>query len=174
MSRISKDLASTISKKLTIKLFKKIEETKNELIEYTTKITVKRVNKDVLEFYSKYPKNCYTTTTIHVYGNGFNGELYDIKCTPTDIEGIHYRGKCIQDLNKEESEKLLKLTKSYKKLIDDHKKLKESIYNALLQLMTYKRIIEQFPEAAPYLERKDAYAIAIPVEDIRKQLNELK
>lgn len=175
MSRISKDLASTISEKLTIKLSKKIDAAKQSIDDYTTIIYEKRIPLEVTEFNKKFPSYIKKRGKIQVFENGFNGQSFFLnKDLPVRIQDDCYNGIPLNDLNKIESKKLKELEESHKKLIKQHDELKESIYNALLQLITYKRIIEQFPEAAPYLERKDAYVIAIPVEDIRKQLNELK
>lgn len=175
MSRISKDLANTIANKLTLKLDKKISEAKKEMSEYVSEIYYKRIPTKVIEFNKVFPSYISKSRRIQVFGNGFNGEKFEfVSPLPCRVEDDSYFGIRINDLNKVESKKLKDLDNKLDNLEEQKRQLKESIYNALLQLVTYKRIIEQFPEAAPYLERKDAYAIAIPVEDIRKQLNELK
>lgn len=175
MSRISKDLANTIADKLTIKLDKKISATNKELSEYASEIYFKRIPKKILEFNKEFPSFISKSRRIQVFGNGFNGEKFEfVSPLPCRVADDSYFGIRINDLNKVESKKLKDLDNKCDNLREQKQQLKNSIYNALLQLVTYKRIIEQFPEAAPYLERKDAYAVAIPVEDIRKQLSELK
>lgn len=173
MSRISKDLANTISKKLTLKLDKKIHEKNKELKDFATEIWHKRIPNTVQEFNKTNPNYVKKCSRIKVFNNGFNGEAFNIHPLPCTIDIDLWSGIPINDLKKNEAVKLKKLHDEFKEIEHQKEQLQQSIYNALLQLVTYKRIIEQFPEAAPYLERKDAYAIAIPVEDIRKQLQEI-
>ncbi|WP_313579855.1 Nmad5 family putative nucleotide modification protein [Chishuiella sp.] len=175
MSRISKDLANTISEKLTIKLDKKISEIQKELTEYVSEIYYKRIPAKVIELNKEFPSYISKSIRIKFFGNGLNGEEFKfISPLPCKTNEDSFYGITINDLNQDYSKKLIELNNKCEALKAEKIQLKQSIYNALLQLVTYKRIIEQFPEAAPYLERKDAYALAIPVEDIRKQLKNLE
>lgn len=175
MSRISKDLAKIISEKLTIKLDKKINKIQKELSEYVSEIYYNKIPAKVIELNKEFPEYISKGKRISFFGNGLNGEEFKfispLPCKSTDDS---FYGIRINDLNQDASKKLIELDNKCEALKAQKLQLKQSIYNALLQLVTYKRIIEQFPEAAPYLERKDAYALAIPVEDIREQLKNLE
>lgn len=74
MSRITKDLAKTISEKLTIKLDRKINKIQKELSEYVSEIYYKKIPAKVIELNKEFPEYISKGKRISFFGNGLNGE----------------------------------------------------------------------------------------------------
>lgn len=79
--------------------------------------------------------------------------------------------------NNEQYDFIVKMRKDIKQLKDEIDTTKESIIGTLLTLKTIKRVIENFPDAAPYakpyMDKKNT-AISLPIDDISKILNKYK
>src|SRR6478752_1801493 len=167
MSRITMELANTISKSLAIKKKEKQDEADKAVTEFVRSSYLNTLPDEVVAFWNKYPRytECNSYIQVRTEGNGYFG--ISVSRVPS-IGGNTINAT----FNKSDSEKLYKLRKLQEDTKEEYEKLVTDIYNALLQLRTYKNIQEKFPEAAKYFPiQKDSNLLpAINIDKIRKQL----
>ncbi|CDN79515.1 Nmad5 family putative nucleotide modification protein [Elizabethkingia anophelis] len=168
---ISKQQSRDIAKSLTKKIAEQISQKQNEISEIISEIYLKTLPKEIINLYSTHNKYFYKCSRIRVEGNGLN-DAFDLKkSVPSDGSWQ----VCILP-DKYEVKQILKISNEIKKLESKRNNLINSIENTLNSLRTYNRIQKEFPEAAKFLpdENKSINTLAVPIEDIRKQLEAIK
>lgn len=150
-NRITKDEASMLSRKLiSVKqagidvLYEAYKKKAFELYNDT-------VPKDVMSCFKKHPTWFKTASGIDLNSYGFNREY--VSC-PGDMEVVCHDNNSEMKFTTETSSELMKAKRAWEKEKDAVEKTRGEIKNALINLHTYKRIIEQFPEAEPHLPKK--------------------
>lgn len=169
---ITKDIARQTAIKMIAKIEAKVKNKKAELSELIIENYNKNLPKEILEASLKYPNYFKKSSQVLLKENGLNDSFSLTKsvCSTLDTYQVVFipevaiaklLSKGIIELNKLENKK---------------KELRIQIENTLLNLKTYKRIQDQFPEAFEFLPEKAQTdnALAIPIDDIRKQLSAIK
>lgn len=126
---------------------------------------LKRVSKEVLDFYEKHPKYVKSTRLFRLIGNGFNYSYLNT------VNEVPYIGDNSFEPKPEEAKKLLELINKKQDLKDKLNKLVSEIENLLYSLRTYLKVLIEFPEAEPFLPKTISNKLMINVSDIRKKLN---
>lgn len=167
---ITKTHADTIAKEMVKKMTDKIQLKKVELSQYITDQYNATLPKDVLNLFNQYPNYFKRAGTVLLKGNGLNSGYYLSKsvCAVSDYQvALQPEPAAAKIISKSLNE--------IEKLETKRNQLKVQIEQTLLSLKTYKRIEDQFPEAYALIpERATVNAIAVPIDDIRKQLGALK
>lgn len=163
MSIITKVIASEVAIKLTAKKQKEINLLRTELREEFESIYLKTIPTEVLKCFEKFPNYFESRNEISVSGNGLNWQrLFFTRKLPVN-SGTYLP-------NKVDAESLLKKENNIQDRNKEILKLRTEIEIALFSLRSYKRIIEQFPEAQPFLPEKISNALAINISDIQSKL----
>jgi len=164
MSRITKEIANEVARKLTTKKTEEIQKL-DLLIQETLELFIlKRVPKDVIEFQKTNPKFTYSTSSFRLIGNGFNHKYLNTK------NDIPYNGNNIFEPKPDEAKKLLEMINKKSDLKSNLNKLFSEIENLLYNLRTYNKVIIEFPEVEPFLPKTISNKLMVNVNDIRQQL----
>ncbi len=162
---VSKAIAEDIAKKMVLPMKKNLEQKKQSLKDYVTTIVLNQIPVQIQKAYRQnkdYFKSCCCVNLV----NGtavLNYCSVDYKKVPYNHNFNNY--KC----NNEQYDFVAKVTKDIKELDDEIRTTQNSIISTLLSLRTIKRVIESFPDAAPYAEayqKQDCTAMALPIKDI--------
>lgn len=167
MSRITKQDANIIAKKLAEKKKKVADDLQNEYCLFVTNAYLKTVPKEVLVLFKEQGHYFKKTSTISFSGHGFRWESISVpnrELIPTTD------GAATLLLNEKLAGQIMKLKGKCDKASKEYNELVREIENALLALVTYARIEKDFPEAAPLLPKKQTMALAINFTDIRKKI----
>ena len=172
MSKITKQLAKEIATTICRKAFDlKIKSVDAENSEYCAVIAENSVNPEVVKFYKKFPGFVSTRSYYNFFFGGLEHiGMYTKRNIPCK-EG--YDNKSIS-VSREEYETIRAGNEKLKQLRGDMDLLFAQIESTLISLGTFKRVEEQFPEAAIYLptdESRMTTTISLPIKDIRTLLN---
>lgn len=168
---ISKQQSSVVAKSLTQKLADQINQKQTEISVIVSEIYLKSLPKEIINLYPTHKKYFQKSSKIRCEGNGLNNEFTLKESVPSDSRWQ----VCILP-SATEAEQILKISTEIEKLETKRNDLKNSIENTLNSLRTYNRIQKEFPEAFELLPDKEPSinTLAIPIEDIRTQLEALK
>lgn len=169
---ITKDLAIFVANKMIEKISVKIKNKNSELSELIIAAYNKTLPREIIELSSKFPNYFKKCGRVLLKDNGLNDGFLLTKSVVSTTDNYQVAFQPDPSTAKLVSKSLNEL----KKLENKRDELKSQIKNTLLNLKTYKRIQEQFPEAFELLpDRKVAEnTLAIPIDDIRKQLVAIK
>ena len=166
MSIISQAIATAISSQLTQHLQVEKNAIEKEVSQLVYDTVMKTVPEDVLKCFKKHPRFFNEKKSVQLVGHGFNWKNADlIKALPltttlftlTDVN----EAKLIDSLMNKASAKH-----------NEVRDLKQSIYNALIALRSYKSIEANFPEAAKYLPKKEGRMLpTVQLKEVREKLN---
>jgi hypothetical protein len=170
MSRISMQLAGEIAQELTKPQRAKLQEAKYRLaVKVGNAWIEKEVPEKVMALAQEHPKFFSLHNAIRLNGNGFSYCDFQF---PASLEVPYWRSGGPWTPDAEDAKWIQKekqvLDKEDKRIRD----LVKSIETALLNMRTFKRIREEFPEATPYLpdNSKPVYLPVVNVKAIRDQL----
>lgn len=167
---ITKDHANIIAKEMVKKMNEKIRLKEEDLSQYITEQYNATLPKDVLSLFNQYPNYFRKAGRVLLKGNGLNSGFNLLKsvCAVSDYQiALQPDPAAAKIISKSLSE--------IEKLETKRNQLKVQIEQTLLSLKTYKRIEDQFPEAFALIpQRGTINAVAIPIDDIRKQLGAIK
>lgn len=169
---INKTIAENVASKMVEKIQKQIEDKDNFLQEFITKQYLKTIPGNILSAYEKHPQYFKKSRNFLLQGNGLNDGFTMKKSLISTYEGWN---NTVFLPEVEDAKIIVKHLREIEKLKVKKASLKKQIATTLLSLKTYKRISVEFSEAFVLLP-EDASAInavAVPIEDIRKQLNTL-
>lgn len=172
MSKISKTTAEEVAKKALAKYSNEIDEQKKIIKQLATNLYLKHVGNEVLSAFKSFDPWFKKTSQIQLVGNGFNHQVFKIDgYLPTNNSNgsnhfisINSDDKELIDL----SNQLLKATRSENDLQKKYDVLLEQLIQALLALSSYKRIIENLPQVAPFLPVQKKMEIIVDLSDIKK------
>lgn len=164
--RITKDAAKSVAKKLTEKKRIQLEKIKSEISETGYKVLKGQTPPAILGLYAKHPAYFKKINNINVTGKGLNHQqIYlskNLPCTETYSKTVlvdDENAAILSDLfNKKEA------------LHTEIEKLEQEIEQALLSLVTYAKISQEFKEAVPFLPFKEKNELVVNIQDIRKKL----
>jgi hypothetical protein len=145
MSRITKQIAEDVSERMTFKQKEKYKQLKSEFENKVRDMTISRIPKKIIDFFSNEETKPYirTASAVKLLGNGFNHNWIYVKDFPHTV-GVTFN----LILTPEEGDLLLKMEREYKVAEEKMEKLKTEIYTALYEgLRTFKNVEENFPEA---------------------------
>lgn len=167
MSRITKDIASDIAKKLVQKKRDAVNKLNSEFAKKASEFYVKTLPEKVVKAFEDEVLKKYidTTTSIRLSGHGWNYQY-----VPLD-KPYPNNSKSVQHFTPKQMEILLKMYNDHSTADNEVKNLKSKIEIALYNLKTYARVAEAFPEAVSHLPTNSTTAVSVNVSDIRKQLN---
>lgn len=166
MSRVTKEIAKEVAKKLTANHTDKIEKIGERMAVLAVAHIRNETPKEVTEFYAKYPSYCKTRTNISLRGNTLNQIHLSIEQIPW--EGDSSSSIVPDDLGRE----LQKLEGERDAIQKAKTKLFREIEQTMLSLRTFKKVQGVFPEAAEFLPKSaTAYLPVVNLEGIREELN---
>lgn len=163
MSRITKLIAEEVSEKLVQKKQTELNNHNQQIKDYVTKVILNHTPKDVLLLSKTEPKYFRMTKQFRFNCNDFKWEYFSTNHSiPSNDE--HY------NITETESKQIFKLIQKRDKLRKELRNLKDEIYQALINLKTFKRVQEEFPEASSFLPSKTNTSLVVNIDNIRKQL----
>lgn len=166
--RITKDKASLVADRMTIKHNDVINEKKRLLNEYVGNLAVSKIPEAVKQMFKEYPEWVRSESTIrlkHYLLNNYNYRNHYI-----NVE-IPCNDECCYVISDKEAEKVVKMVDEIESLRKERKQLKEEIEITVYNIRTYKRCETDFPEAFKWLPlEKPTTEISIKIDDIRKKL----
>lgn len=166
---VTKTIAEAIADKMLEPMQKHLDNEIAKLKEYCTLIVLNQIPVSIQKEYKKnrdFFSSCYTVRLV----NG-NAILYNID---VDYNKVPYNNRsiCFKCTN-EQYDYIAKARKDISDLHKEKDNTKDSIIATLLSLRTIKRVINDFPSAAPfaepYLEKKTT-TLVLPIESIDKTL----
>lgn len=165
MSRITKAIAEDVAKQLVQDKENEIQQLKNNLSHYVTKLHIDRIPDAVMKAFKTNGSYVNNQASIYICGAGFD-RWFQV----TLEKSLPYNGDHLE-VSSEQGDQI----KAAKNLIDDKteekRKLRQSIEVALFNLRTYNNVEKEFPEAFKFLPKASVNtALAININDIRNQL----
>ena len=166
MGKISGKVVEEIALKIVEPIKKKMKEIEDQIQIKVYDIYVEKVPEAVMKIFKTNSEYIKTVTTIYLKDHGFNNRTVNIKPCPTSSsysDSIHLTAAQAKDLQKLEEQK--------EKLKDKYNVTKKEVEGAILALGTHKRVIEQFPEIAPFLDIPQANTVVmLMIEPLRKKV----
>lgn len=170
MSRITKDIATDVSKAMTKTLWEKAAEADTAFKNAVRKMALSRVPNEIVEMYNSDTIRPYINyvSSIQVCGNGFNYEWVSIKPIPWENDSTTR----LTPTN-DESVALIELQRTYKQLEKKAEELYMEINETLYYtLKTYKNVEKQFPEAIPFLpELSSNTGLTVNLDTLRSKIS---
>lgn len=168
-TKISKSLAQKVAKDLCTKTIGvKLEEVKNGMSTLADKHILSRIPLEVLEFQKKFPT--YTKTSNYCrLAHGQDSIYLSCSKNASTTESTQQ-----VELSKTDFDKLFKLEQKKEELKSKMRKAEQDTIATLLNLSTFKKIKEVFPEAfalipEDYLSDSNT-TIALPMASLRETL----
>jgi len=164
MSRITKEIASQVAKKLTAKKLEEITNLEKEIATKFEAIYLNRLSKEIKETFKKHKNYFYTRSQFQVSGSGFDYFYVNT------LNEVPYNRNSSFVATKEDADVLLPLINNKKLLKGNYDKLIIEIEALLYGLRTYSKVISEFPEAEPFLPYNLSNKLMVNVSEIRNQL----
>jgi len=165
MSRITKQIAEEVAKKLVAKKRETLKLRTKEFSEKITKICHEKVPFEVLVVFEKHPNYFHQTSTFKPSGNGWNFQNLNLSHSLPSQAGYFSFEMEVETSNE--------LLKEFNKNKDEQKQIDElqrDLVNTLLNLKTYKSVTENFPEAVEHLPKIVNNTVALNLSDIRNRI----
>ena len=167
MSRITKQIAQDVTKSLLSKKRKEYDNVRSEYRGLIENHILSNTPKKILEIFndSSLKKYLNREQSIYVSGAGIKGTYETLNNeVPAKGGGV--------ELPKELASKVEKLTQKSDKMWKEINQLQNEINASLLALGTFKRIKEQFPEAAEFLPKTSMpTSLVVNVSKLRAKIN---
>lgn len=167
---ITRAIAEDIEKKMTQQMREHLKEKEKNLAEYITLIALNQTPVSVQKVYKEHPEFFYDCNTVNLVNGTAMLSYCDVIYGKVPQNNRNKNYKC----DNEQFDFVSKTRKDIDKFKEEIKQMKESIISTLLSLRTIKKVIENFPDAAPYAkeyEKKNSTALALPINEISKVLN---
>lgn len=169
---ITKAIAEDIADKMIKPMVDHQIAQETKMKEYCTLIILGNVPVSIQKEYKAHKE--YFQHLSNAYLCNGNAQIYvSVEPFKVPLNNRSYRYEC----TKEQYDYIVKMEKDISNLISEKRKIKESIMSTLLSLRTIKRVIEQFPDAAPFAKKYQkgtTTAVSVPIETINKTLNKYK
>lgn len=167
MSRITKEIATTVATQLTTKKREALKELDAKFRSELKRMYVEDTPSEIKELSVKFPKYFNFRNRISLNGvQGFGYENYLIEGNViSDTNGGYYT-----NISPENAKILKKLDNELQDKRNELTGLIKELEILLYSLRTYPKVAEQFPEAVPFLPFRTTSALAINIEDLRKKL----
>lgn len=167
MSRISNDLASQISTKLTEKSRIASDKLHTEFRQLVTDFYENQIPEEVVKCFKKFPDWFYTRSTVKLHGHGFDWEYV----TTTKPVICNSNSEAHMTMTAKIGDKLISAKRKWEKAKKEHAELKEESKQALLTLKTFNNIRKELPEAASMLPPPMSNALVVNFDSLKKRLN---
>jgi len=169
---ITKELAGKIATEITNPIKVEMEKIDTEISEIVCSDYLKSVPDEVLKVSKKHYQYFNDNNSQFLYtGTGLgNCGTYIAGDIPRDERGTYRDYFKVSDSSAKRIVKLLNNKKNLREKLD---RMIEQTKSILLSLRTYKKIQTEFPEAAKYLPEKTTTTLAIPIENLRKEIIKL-
>lgn len=164
MSRITKDIANEVAKKLTQNKTDEIENLENELRLKVHDIVKKRIPDSIIKLFKIHPNYFIKKSYFQFVGNGMNHKGFYINNELPFIQNN------VVEPSKLEADTILKLDNEITNLKTKRNTLRSEIRELLYSLRTYSKVISEFPEAEPFLPKTITNKLIVNISDIRNQL----
>lgn len=170
MSNITKDLAIRIARDLTSGKEDEIKKLKESLQSQVTDIYLKTIPVEVINFFEKNPSYTQGAHQIRILNTTWDFRYLTIK-GKVPCSG----GEARVTFDPKTDGKLLKIQNNIELKQEQLKQLRRKIESGLLSLRTFKRVRENFPEAAEYLpEDKSGVntSLIVDLQSVRAEINQ--
>jgi len=163
MSRITKEIAYQVAKKLTEEKQKEIDLLNKSMGELVYSVVLKTIPEEVITCYNKHKTYFDTNSSVRFNGNGFNFQYFNMpKSLPLPDRMI--------SPNDEDSKGILAQFNNIQNKDKELKLLRKEIEVALFNLRTYNQVEKEFPEAFPHLPKPPNTALIVNIKSIREKL----
>lgn len=166
MSRISKDLAGQIARKLTEKSRIATEKYLKEYQKLVTDLYEEQIPQAVKDCFKKYPDWFYTRLHVTFAGHGFSHE----SITPTKNLICNEGTSSTLILTAKIADQLTSAKRKWLKAKDNYDQLRLESEQALLTLKTFNNIRKELPEAAPMLPPPMSNALVVNFDSLKNRL----
>lgn len=163
--RITKSIAEYVAKQMVLEKKKSLEEKKDLLKSTCTEMYKRQIPKDVLKLWEKNATWLRLTNSVRLSGDGFSYDYQDIE----ELPRIHNREPFLSFENNE-AELILSARNEIQKMNIEINLLKAEIEQALLSLVTFKRVSENFPEAVPFLPKIQNTSLVVDLSTLRNKI----
>ena len=172
MSRITKDIAVSVSKALTEKLEEQIVVQAKVCSDIVRSYKNIRIPKEVLKMAEIHPEYFKKTAYVSVSDNGFNHESFTMNPEMVSTRSGGYTDNI--QLTEGEAEGLMPEWRKLQEMIKQKDDLQLSIQTTLYGLKTYNKVKLEFPEAYEFLPEKAETGLSVPLANIREQLKAIQ
>ena len=172
MSRITKDIAVSVSKALTEKLEEQIVVQAKVCSDIVRSYKNIRTPKEVNKMFEIHPNYFRQVSYVSVSGNGFNHESFSMNPMIVSTSSGGY-SEAIQ-LTEGEAEGLMPEWRKLQEIRKQKDELQLSIQTTLYGLKTYNKVKLEFPEAYEFLPEKAETGLSVPLANIREQLKAIQ
>lgn len=167
--RISKELATSIARKLTEKSRLLIDIANKEYGQAVYDAYMNTVPDDVLAMAKLHPNYFESLRRVKFTGHGFSHEQVAV---PNDVLVNNTRySQCDLHLTAALASKLIKLKRNVEKAEKTYKELFKETEVALLALKTYKNIESNIPAAKPFLPPPISNALVCNFDSLNRKIN---
>lgn len=171
-NRITQVDADRVSRKLTEGKLLKHQAAKKAFEQAVYEAYIQQTPDLIHDAHKKHPEYFNESTGVYMDGHGFHRDVVNVGWYEEDGDKKIVVSNSGTDrpqlyLNKELAANLILLKRKYEKLKAEYDGAKSSIKNALLNLRTYAKISEKFPEAIEFLPEKQTMAVAINYQHVR-------
>ena len=163
MSRITKELASSIAEQLLKPKKEAITALKKERKDIVSDLYFNELPVEIRKAFEKYPAYFSRQSSVRIHGPGFGYECYELSKSLPQIDHS-------LSVDEKTGNVIKKLSNKIEKLQQEYRVMESEIENALLALRTYKNVEKEFPEAASYLPEKHTTALIVNISSIREKL----
>lgn len=166
MSRITKQIAEEVAKKLVAPKKEKLKARNKEFSMNITELCLSRIPAEILDCYYENRSYFNTTHYFRPTGNGWQMQHLDLSEELPSPNGNSFSF----EMDVKTSNALLKEFNRNKDQKEQIEELQRDLENILFNLRTYKAVTENFPEAAEHLPKIVNNSIALNLSDIRNRI----
>jgi len=163
--RITKSIAEYVAKQMVSEKKRLLQEKKDVLKSTCTEMYKRQIPKEVLSLWKNTPVWLKTTYSVRLNGDGFSYECQDIEELPRPNNREPFLA-----FENNEAETILSARNEIQKMNTEINSLKSEIEQALLSLVTFKRVSENFPEAVPFLPKIQNTSLVVDLSNLRNKI----
>ena len=168
MSKITMAIADDMTERIIQPLVDKKKALEKELSETVTQMAKEDIPKDVMKMWKTNCEWMKSVSSIRLDGNGYSNDDINLSGNIPCVDTSYYNNRL--NLTPERLKIIDKLWDSIDKAKAAIKQTEAEVYNTLLSLGTTKRVMDQFPEAAPFLpDNGNTMALTVQLESVREK-----
>lgn len=169
-TKISKSLTRSIANQLVANtLGKKRQELDEKLKKALMTLVISSLPEEVISFSKKYSKFVSMGSAVRLR-LGADTFIHSVDSFPSDLGWV----KEVEIFDKKIFDNLLRMHRRYEDYYREIREAEKATYETLVNLGTFKRIQEVFPEAYALIPEEtfqsDTQALAIPMSTLREKL----
>ena len=160
-------IAENMTAKIIQPLVDKKKALNEELSKAVTEMAKQDIPKDVMKLWGSNCEYMKSTNTVTINGNGYDRDTVAlVGALPSNTPGY-------QNLLNLTTERLVIINKLWSEIDKVKWAIKQTeseVYNALLSLGTFRRVVEQYPEAAPFLPNdSNRTGLMVQLDSVREK-----